>query len=103
MKLVKDAVPNFLDLFTAFVNQKDPQPAPPQQDVLNAKHYLINETSDELVICDSHLSRLLNNLGKNLSSFLIYLGVVLTKQDEFNKISDDINQILLNENLTIKK
>ena len=96
--------PNSLDLFASFINMhKDQQPAPPQGDVLHAKHFLINEESDELVIGDSHLSRLLNNLGKNQSSFLIYPGVVITKQDEFHKIRDDINHILVNENLNIKK
>ena len=104
VKPVKDAAPNYLDLFAAFVNQNDPQPVTPQQDAFNAKHYLINETSDELIIGDSHISRLLNNLGKyNQSSFLVYPGVVLTKQEEFTKISDDINHVLLNENVQIKK
>ena len=84
VKQVKDAAPNYLDLFAAFVNQNDPKVFTPQQDVFNAKHYLINETSDELIIGDSHMSRLLNNWGKNQSTFLIYPGVVLTKEEEFN-------------------
>ena len=97
---------NYFDLFTKYLTQQEKkqhndQQFPPEN-ILNASKWYISNESDELVIANSHASRMMNDFHNRGTSFLIYPGKTISDDGDFSLILNDVNYLINLENITIR-